>query len=172
MEFVKNDGLKKMVYSALGIALVTLATLVIRIPTANGGYINFGDIMIFAVATTLGKKYGFIAGAFGSAIADLIAGAPIYILGTFIIKGIEGFLCGQIFMKKEESKTFVLPVATVISGVWMALGYLTYETIIFGGAAAIVNISGNLLQGLVSAAAAVPLIIAIRKNKSILNLSR
>lgn len=166
---IKN--LKYLVYSALGIALVALSTMIIRIPTIRG-YINFGDIMIFTIAVLLGKRGGFIAGALGSALADLLGGYFIYAPATFIIKGIEGFLCGVIFKDNEKIFNITLPLATIIGGLFMVLGYYLYEFFMFGYATAIASVPGNLFQGLVSAIASLPIIIATRKSKSSLNLSR
>lgn len=54
-------------------ALVTVATLAVRIPVpATGGYINVGDVMIFVAALSMGWLVGGIAGGLGSAIADMI----------------------------------------------------------------------------------------------------
>lgn len=168
---MENNNLKTLVYNSLGIALVALATMVIRIPTIKG-YINFGDIMIFTVAVTLGRKSGFISGAIGSALADILGGYFIYAPATFIIKGIEGLICGIIFKDNDKVLNITLPLATIVGGLWMAFGYYCYELPMFGGATAIASVPGNLFQGLVSAIAAIPIIVAARKSKSILNLSK
>lgn len=39
-------------------ALVTVATLLIRIPNPMGGYFNLGDVMIFVSALTFGPVIG------------------------------------------------------------------------------------------------------------------
>ena len=71
-----SKTLKKIVYTAMSIALVTVATMIIRIPTGEG-YVNFGDIFIFIIAALIGKRTAVIAGGVGSAIADLI-GYPAF----------------------------------------------------------------------------------------------
>lgn len=168
-----NESYKKLlslVYTALAIALVTLSTMVIRIPTIKG-YVNFGDIMIFVTAILLGRKSGFLAGAFGSALADLLSGYAIYAPGTFIIKGLEGLICAFLLYKNSDKKvnTTSLVIAPITAGIWMVVGYFAYECILFGFGTALPSIFSNLIQGGVSAAAAVPIILTMRKMKFSLN---
>ena len=85
-----NKTITTIVYTALSIAMVALATMAIKIPSVRGGYINFGDILIFIVAIFFGKKTGFLAGGLGSALSDIILGYSIYAPATFLIKGLEG----------------------------------------------------------------------------------
>ena len=171
-----NDSSKKLysiIYTALAIAMVTLSTMAIRIPTIKG-YVNFGDIMIFAAAVLIGKRTGFLAGSIGSAMADVIAGYAIYAPGTFIIKGLEGLICALIIRKHEDgsinTKTLIAGVAA--GAAWMIAGYFLYEYAVFGYAAAIAGVPGNLLQGGVSAVAALPIVLAIKKTKFSLNIEK
>lgn len=163
----KNEkSIKNLVFSALGIALVAICTMVIKVPVpATGGYVNFGDIMIFIVSIILGKKNGFLAGAFGSCLADILMGYIIFAPGTFIIKGIEGFLCGFIYEKLKDRINSVLVIggACLISGLFMVFGYFIYETLIFTIEYSIAAVIPNLVQGIVSAIAAIPMAIAFKK---------
>lgn len=170
---MQNESNKKLlfiIYTALAIALVTLSTMVIRIPSIKG-YINFGDIMIFITAILLGKKAGFLAGAFGSALADILSGYMIYAPGTFIIKGLEGLICALILWRGSNAKnnSFSITIAPIIAGLWMVLGYFIYEYILFGFATALPSIPGNLIQGGVSAIAAVPIVLTMKKTNFSLN---
>jgi uncharacterized membrane protein len=169
----RNKKLLLTIYTALAIALVALSTLSIRIPTIKG-YINFGDIMIFVTAATLGRKSGFIAGAVGSALADVIGGYIIYAPGTFIIKGLEGLICALLIRRNLKNKPTVssLIIASIISGIWMVLGYFLYESLTFGVTTAIPSIPGNLVQGGVSAFAAVPIIIALSMARLSINIDK
>lgn len=158
--------LKALVYTSLCIAIVTLATMIIRIPAPKNGYINFGDIMIFATAALLGKRTGFIAGGVGSALADILGGYIIYAPGTFIIKGIEGLIFALIVKKDSESNINIksTSIAAAAAALWMVFGYFVYEYFVFGAAAAIPDIPGNLIQGFISAAAVIPIIAAVKKS--------
>ena len=76
----------KITKISLFTALVFVATTIIRVPIpATGGYLNFGDSVIFAAAILYGPLVGGLSGGIGAAIADAI-GYPIFIPGTLIIK--------------------------------------------------------------------------------------
>ena len=82
-------SLKKMVLTALFAALTCVATMLIEIPMpATQGYVNIGDCFVLLGAWVLGPIYGAFAGGVGSALADLLAGYPHYIVGTLIIKAL------------------------------------------------------------------------------------
>lgn len=173
MESRENQKLKTIVYTAMAIAMVTLSTLSIRIPTIKG-YVNFGDIMIFVSAALIGKRTGFLAGGIGSALADIIGGYFIYAPGTFIIKGIEGLICGFIIRHNDEGKLNIpsLILACVLSAAWMVFGYFAYEYAIFGMATALPSIPSNILQGGVSAVAVIPIVLALKKTKLSFNIEK
>lgn len=155
---------KKIVLNGVMIALVFLATIFTRIPgPIPPGYINFGDTVIIIAAILLGKNSGFIAGSFGSALADIIApGGIIFAPATFVVKGIEGYLVGKIagkrhdLFKKEYEKKKITAIASGM--LVMVAGYFAAELSIlklfdpaFGYTAAISELPFNLIQGGVSA---------------------
>lgn len=158
-----NNSTKKIVLNGLMIAVVFLTTYFTRFPgPIPPGYINLGDVAIMVAALILGKKSGFISGAIGSALADLVAGAFIFVPVTFIVKGIEGYVIGLV----GESK--LLGVGSKVARVWavaagavvMVLGYFIAEALIlgafdssFGLTAAILELPPNLVQGGISAVA-------------------
>jgi len=161
-----------MIYISLSIAMVALATMVIKIPSIRGGYVNFGDIIIFMTAVLIGKKAGFLAGGIGSAMADIILGYTSYAPGTFLIKGIEGFICGWLAGDRNKQNSHQLMLSMILSAAWMVFGYFMYEYQIgallfanedFGITAAVMNLPGNIIQGSVSAAAALSLVMALKK---------
>ena len=53
-----NQKLRNLVYTAMLIALCCVATLVIKIPTVTGGYLNAGDIVVVLAALLAGPLYG------------------------------------------------------------------------------------------------------------------
>ena len=72
-----SDSIKKIVISAMSIALTFIATafINIRLPIqANGGLIHLGNVVLFTVAILFGKKVGAIAGGVGMALFDLMGG--------------------------------------------------------------------------------------------------
>ncbi len=169
---MKRISTKSLVFTALCIAIVAVCTMVVKIHIpSTGGYVNFGDIMIFSVAITLGKKKGAIAGGIGSCIADLLLGYIAFAPGTLIIKAIEGFLCGLIYeaLKDGINRVVAICISGIIAGAFMVFGYFTYETVLFGMNGALGAIVGNLIQGGVSALAAVPISIMLSKATKGLN---
>ena len=176
METKFNRQLRFLVYTALSIAIVTLLTLVIRIPSVKGGYINFGDIAIFIVSVLIGKESGALAGGIGSCLADIISGYAVYAPATFGIKGVEGFICGLISGRRRcgEKGIWRLVAAVTVSAVWMAAGYFLFEYKIgdlmfgnsdFGLTTAILNLPGNIAQGGVSALSAVAFILTLERTR-------
>lgn len=169
----KSITTKSLVFTALSIALVAVCTIMVRIYIpATTGYVNFGDIMIFAVAITLGKKKGAIAGGLGSCLADILVGAMIFAPGTLIIKGIEGFLCGLLYEKisKRFKNILAICISCIIAGAFMVFAYFIYELIIFSLEGAMGGLPGNIVQGIVSVVAAVPISMVFRKaTKAILH---
>ena len=87
--------------SGIFAALVLIGTE-LKIPTTIG-YINLGDGVILVASYFLGPV-AFFPAAIGSALGDLIAGYPIYIAPTFVIKGLMGVVAGLIMSKAQGKK--------------------------------------------------------------------
>ena len=68
-------------------AMITLMTgFILHIPYgANGGYIHFGDALIYIAASILPRPYAIAAAVIGGGLADLMT-APIWAPATIIIK--------------------------------------------------------------------------------------
>ena len=160
---MKNDNLKLLVRYAVLIALTTVMTMVIQIPTVGTeGYLNLGDMVVFLAALMLGKKGGFIVGGFGSAMADLLSGYTHYVPITFVVKGLEGLIAASLLETKIGKDKPI--VATAIAGVFMAFGYFVPEVFMYGKAA-VASIPGNILQGLVGAITSVVLYTALKRTE-------
>ncbi len=183
----KEDGmrslyLKKISLTAVFTALVAVATMVIVIPMpgVSGGYINFGDTIIFVGAYLLGPLGGFFAGAIGSAVADLVY-APKWVVVTFIVKGLEGLLCGLIasrLKKTNLSRMALILFAFIPSATVMVAGYLlggfvleglSSGSFLTGFTVAVADIPFNLIQGSVSVTVAYLITLALSKIKYVDN---
>lgn len=174
---------KKLVISALMIALVFLITYLpfLHIPSPIAqGYFNIGDAAIMITALLLGKKHGFIAGAFGSALADLAYGAFIFIPITFIVKGLEGYIVGAIAARSEGKEiSHAKRIFAVVAGaITMAAGYFVFEAVVLrlidkslAMTAIIAELPGNLVQGTVSAILALAFATILNRTKFINKLS-
>jgi len=147
----------KICVTAVFAALIAALTFLIRVPVpATGGYINFGDTIIFISALLFGRFVGGIAGGVGSAIADVI-GYPLFAPFTLVVKGLEGFLAGQIRSGTSLRRDIT---ACVVGGVVMVLGYFIVEAYILmlGIPAALVEVPGNVSQMLVGGVIGVPVV--------------
>ncbi len=160
-----RSNLRIIAESGILAALVFVATE-LRIPTAVG-YINLGDGVILLASYFLGPA-AFFPAAIGSALGDLIAGYPVYIAPTFVIKGLMGLAASLIMRKSEGRKAagvLIRIAAGVTSELIMVSGYYAFETVIYGAEAALGSVVFNLIQGGVAVLLAIPLtyLIKIRK---------
>lgn len=155
----KNLGL-----AAVLAALTTVMTAyVCHIPiSATGGYIHFGDSLIYLAATMLPMPYAIAVGAIGGGVADLLT-APMWVIPTVVIK----MLLVLPFTSKGSKIVSVRNiVATVIAFFISAVGYFLAETLVFGYELAfIMSIGGSFIQGLGSAIAFVVFGLALDKMK-------
>ncbi|MGI1690053.1 ECF transporter S component [Thermoanaerobacter uzonensis] len=146
---MEQNNVKKIVYGAFMMALVTIGTMVIQIPTpATKGYINVGDSFIFLTSALFGPTMGFVTGGIGSALADLLSGYAYWAPWTFIIKGIEGLIVG--LMYKKYINEYLRVVSLVIGALWMVLGYYIAGGIMYGFKTSLVDVPSNLVQGFAS----------------------
>ena len=135
---------RKLALGGMLSAMVWLLTTLIKVPVpATGGYVHLGDGMIFLSALLLGPYAGFV-GAIGSALADLLGGYFIYVLPTFLIKGLMGLVAG-FFIRKE--RTFSNALVFVGAELLMVTGYFLFEGFLYGWATAFVAVGPNMIQG-------------------------
>ena len=154
---MSSEKLKRIILTAIFIALVCAATMVIHIPTV-AGYANLGDGVVLLAAFVLGPCYGFLAGGLGSALADLISGYGYYVPGTFFIKGcmalIAALLLRSAFGPSGRPSVLRTGMATVPAELFMVVGYFAYKAVILGRfEGALTSIPSNLMQGAVGVAA-------------------
>lgn len=149
-KFIKREGetLSKVRYltmTGLMAALITIMTAYIcHIPTGtNGGYIHFGDSLIYLAAVLLPRPYALAAAAIGGGMADILT-APMWAPATIIIKMLIVIPFSKKTTKIVTSRNVIAAVlAYFISG----LGYFLAEYILFGNwAVLLVSMSGSLIQ--------------------------
>ena len=173
---MENATTKKLVMTALMMALTMVATMFIRIPLPLG-YVNLGDVFVLLSVFILGPVYGTIAAGVGSGLADLF-GYITYAPGTLIIKSTMAFVAWLIykFLSKATGKEMLGEiVGGIVGALVMATGYFFYEIIFFTTAGvAIVNAPWNLLQGGVGVALSVIIIRVLKATKALekLNLDK
>ncbi len=142
---------KKLVLSALFMALTCVATMSIRIPTpGTGGYIHLGDAFTILAGILFGPVWGFLIAGLGSSLADFLGGYFLYVPITFLIKGLIALFSAFAFRKfSSSSKKYYLPLAFggMADIILVAGGYFLFEFFLYGkGAAA--SIPANLIQGI------------------------
>ena len=141
----KNNTTSKLVLTGLFAAMITIMTAYIcHIPYgANGGYIHFGDALIYVAAVFLPRPYALAAAAIGGGMADLLT-APMWAPATIIIK----MLIVLPFTSKEGLILCPRNVAApFISACISAAGYWLAEGILFGNfVAPLVSFAGSAVQ--------------------------
>ena len=159
-----ENRLKKTTTAALMAAVIFVVTFtgsVIPIPRrGSGAYVNLGDTVIYIAAYILGGPAAGIAAAIGSALSDTAAGSVVYILPTFIIKGLMGLVCGQI-MKKRSFAAYA--IACAVGGAIMTAGYGLFETGFFGRSYAAASLPLNVVQWVAGAAVGIALYPAAKR---------
>ncbi len=138
----------RIVLTALFAALVCVATMIIRIPSPTGGYINAGDAIALLSAFLLGPYWGAAAAGLGSMLADLLAGYPAYAPGTLVIKAATALVAGLIARKLPARPAAGRLLGGLCGELIMVLGYLGYTAVCLGyGVGALPEVPGNLAQG-------------------------
>lgn len=143
-------------------ALITIMTAYIcHIPVGvNGGYVHFGDSLIYLAAALLPTPYALAAAAIGGGLADLLT-APMWAPATIIIK----MLIALPFTNKA-TKIITLRnvISTVLAYFISGLGYFVAEYILFENwSVLLVSMSQTFVQSFGSAVVFVLLGLALDK---------
>ena len=126
-------------------ALITIMTAYIcHVPVGvNGGYVHFGDSLIYLAAVLLPRPYALAAAAIGGGLADLLT-APMWTVATIIIK--------MLIVLPFSNKTtkIVTPrnvCATIIAYFISSISYFFAEYILFGTwSVLLVSMAQSLIQ--------------------------
>ncbi|MCL1795528.1 MAG: ECF transporter S component [Clostridia bacterium] len=130
-------------------ALVWLFTFTVQIPIpATAGYVNGGDGIILLAGALLGP-FAWLPAGIGAALADLLSGYSIYVVPTFLIKGLMGFVAGR-FARRGRMLSNVCVFVAVEA--MMVGGYLIFEGFALGWAAAFAGLGMNAAQGVAGVA--------------------
>ncbi len=151
-----NSKTKKLVFASLFASLTCVATMIIKIPSPIGGYMNLGDSIVLLSGWLLGP-YGIAAAAVGSCLADIFSGFAIYAPVTFVIKGLMAFIA-----HKMKKKIFI---GALIAELIMAVGYYVFDGFMYEFYASLANIPMNLIQGALGIIVGVILLKIFQKSK-------
>ena len=133
---------RMMVMTAVFAALACVATMVIKVPSPTGGYMNLGDTVVLLGGYLLGPAWGALAGSIGPALAAA---------------------CWQAFGRGRGP--LGLAACGVAGELPMVLGYWLYDGMLMGsltGAAA--GIPSNLVQAAFGIAASTLLAAALGRS--------
>lgn len=169
----KTNKLILLVLSALFAAMITVMTaFLFHIPIGvNGGYLHFGDALIYLAASILPAPYACVAAAVGAGLADVVSGVPIWAPFTLVIKAGMALL----FTSKREKLLNKRNVLALL-GAWLitCAGYYIAEAIITGNwIVPAAGLPANTIQAAGSAVLFVLIALALDKMqfKSRLKLS-
>ena len=157
-------GTREVAVTAVMSALVCAATLLIQVPIpATKGFFNIGDAMVMVSSLTFGPIVGFLAGGFGSSLADFMGGWYVWVPFTLVIKGIEGFLTGAVTVLDEEQGTRKLILAWFIGGFEMVAGYFIVQYYMYGLSGALLEVPFNVVQMAIGGIVGIPLLVALKQ---------
>lgn len=162
---MKNDSIRKLVWAGLFTALVTVATMVIHIPSPAGGYVNAGDAVVILGAFLLGPGWGAFAAGLGSALADIFTGYALYAPATLVIKALMALTAGAILRAAKKKRKLTAAIfGSAAAELLMVAGYFAYEALILPyGLGALANIPGNCIQGVFGAVVGTALFYALMR---------
>ena len=141
----KDSKIYNITLTGIFAALITIFTAYIgHIPVgANGGYVHFGDGLIYLAAAILPAPYAMAAGAIGGGLADLLT-APAWAIATIIIKAllvIPFTNKGSTILNKRNY------IAPIIAYLISHTGYFIAEAVMFGIKTALLSgLTGGLVQ--------------------------
>ena len=138
-------------------AFVFIATLVPQIPIPLG-YAHLGDGAVFLAVFLTGRRAGIFAGAFGSALADLAGGFPVWILPTLVIKALMAEIFFRVALDGNETPKFSSPRVLggmVVACLFMTAGYTLAGAFLYDSLAlGLASTPGLLVKSAVNIAAA------------------
>lgn len=159
-----RSNVKRLVMTALLAALACVATLILKVPSPSGGYMNLGDTVVLLSAYLLGPVYGAAAAGVGSMMADILAAYPVYAPATLVIKAIMAVVAALAYRKLKGSAWGVL-VCGVIGEIPMVVGYWLFDGFLAGSlAGAAVGIPSNLVQAAFGLIVSTVLVLSLRKS--------
>ena len=136
-----------------------VATAGIRYPLGNRGYLNLSEAVIMLMMPHLDCGMALLISAGTTAAADILVGSGQYVIATFIIKGLEGFVTAWLGSKR---KPFLLIAAA--DALICMLGYAVTDMLLYGGwQLFLLSLGQNMLQTAISVALAIWLHPIIQK---------
>ena len=128
-------------------ALIFLAIWFFRVPNGFGGFIHFGDSLIFTAAALLPLPFGPIVAALGAGLFNLAAeGGAIWFPFTIVIKPVMA-LCftsrGEKILGPVRNRIAPFAAAGINTGLYFIANMILFD----GWAAGVAALPGLVIQG-------------------------
>ncbi|MCI5481280.1 MAG: ECF transporter S component [Lachnospiraceae bacterium] len=157
-----DQSMKQLTKTAMMAAIIFVCTFTFKIPNViTGGYTHLGDCCIFIGVMVLGRKHGTAAAAVGAALSDLLGGFFVWVVPTFIIKGIMAFVMGTIVEKVLPERKGNWLIGAVVGGICQIIGYTAVKVVMLGTAAALATtptITAQTTIGIIIAAVVISIL--------------
>ncbi|MQS75533.1 ECF transporter S component [Companilactobacillus halodurans] len=141
-----HSSVKTISLIAILTALTVGMSLLVVIPIPNTkGMVTLCEVGIFTSAILFKNPVGFSVGAISGFLIDIISGFPVWCLFSLVIHGLEGFVVAYLVPKEDKSiKKIILPL--LLGSIIMVVGYCLATILLFGIAAGLASIIGNIFQ--------------------------
>ncbi len=152
-------ALRRLCRMAVLAAVVFVMTMVPKIPIPLG-YANLGEAAILLIALRFPRRDAALASGLGSALTDLLGGYPLWVVPTFIIKGLIAYvvslaLGGRTFPSGNPSRGRIL-TSFFLACVWAVIGYTLAGAVLYGSlAVGLTSTPGLAIECVVNMAVAV-----------------
>ena len=168
-----DQSLKRITKMAMMAAIIFVCTYTFKAPIAiTGGYTHLGDCAIFVGVMILGRKDGTLAAAVGAALSDLLGGFLIWVVPTFVIKGIMAFVMGTIVEKVMPEKKGSWLIGAVLGGICQIIGYQLVKIVLISPAAALATIPTITTQTVAGIVIGAVVIMVLQSSKVLSRLQR
>lgn len=170
---MKDQTMKQLTKTAMMAAIIFVCTYTFKIPIAiTGGYTHLGDCAIFIGVMLLGRKHGTAAAALGAAMSDLLGGFWLWVVPTFLIKGIMAFIMGTIVEKVLPDKKGNWLIGAIAGGIWQIIGYTLTKIVLLSPQAAfatVPTVSAQTIAGIIIASV---VIVVLQSSNVLYSLRR
>ena len=114
---------KKMTYTAIGVALYVALSMILKIPVIGHIGLDLGYIVLAVYCMKFGAVSGAIVGACGCTLVSLIM-SGWFPPGWFVSNLVIGLICGKFYEKKNKIRNIV------VTGIAVLIGILVIKTVI------------------------------------------
>lgn len=135
---------KRLAQLAMMTALTVALSMMVIIPIpATKGIVTLCEVGIYLSACLFGGTGGLIVGSLSGGLIDLLSGYPQWMIFSFVIHGLQGYIAGQLF---HSGLPFAKVWSLLLASVWMIVGYFFATSLLYTWPAGIASIPGNIVQ--------------------------